>query len=314
MCRRGGSTSVVFFGYGPLAVAGIDALAASGATPAAVVLPSNRSGSDVDLVRAHAEARHISILVQPPRTASATFVDHLRALAPDAIVVWSYSMVLPETVLSIPPRGAVNVHGGLLPEYRGPHVLQWALINGERETGVTLHYVDAGIDTGPLIAQSRIPIAADDDAVSVKEKMAVTGAALLRTWWPRIADGTAPRTPQDESRARRWPARKSVDGLIDWSQPAAAVCRLVRALSANRPGAYFEVEGRPVSILRAITVPSSGGSTVPGRVTASADRGLRVRASDADVLVLEAFVNGRVVDGAALADVGHLVSELRSGR
>src|SRR5439155_9931615 len=152
----------VFFGYGPFATAGIDALVASGARLAALVVPSNRTGADVELVRARAVHEGLPVWVQPPRDARAPFVDVLRSAAPDAIVVWSYSLLLPGDVLAVPRRGAVNVHTGLLPEYRGGHVLQWALLNGEHETGVTLHYMDEGLDTGPIVAQTRFPIADED--------------------------------------------------------------------------------------------------------------------------------------------------------
>src|SRR5262249_59779668 len=114
--------------------------------------------------------------VQPPRSRVEPFVEELRALAPDVLVIWSYSMILPESVIAVPRRGAVNVHGGLLPAYRGPHVLHWAIINGEAETGATLHYVDAGIDISPVIAAERFPIEPEDDAASVRAKLCTAGA------------------------------------------------------------------------------------------------------------------------------------------
>jgi methionyl-tRNA formyltransferase len=292
--------SVVFFGYGPLALAGLDALAEADAKPSAVVVPGNRAGAGVDAVRLRAARDRIPVLIQPPRATVGPLVAELHRLATDVILVWSYSMRLPAEVLAVPRRGAVNVHSGLLPEYRGGHVIQWALINGEPETGVTLHYMDADIDTGPVIGQRRFPIGEDDDAVSVREKLKASGGALLKHWWPRIADGTAPRTPQDESRARRWPMRRPEEGLIDLSRSAASICRLVRALRANDPGAYLEVGGHRMSIKRAVPL-------VAGMHHGMA--GLRMAARDADILVSEAQLEGRLFVGTALEDLRALVSQ-----
>jgi methionyl-tRNA formyltransferase len=294
-------SSAVFFGYGPGALAGIDVLVSLGVDVRAVVVPSNRSGGDVDVVTARAKASGIPVYLQPPRPQLEPFLDRLRAAAPDVIIVWSYSMILPAAVLAVPRFGAVNVHTGLLPEYRGGHVLQWALINGERETGVTLHYIDEGIDTGPVIAQMRFPIGEDDDAVTLKARLTLAGRTLLRDLWPQIAGGTAPRMAQDESRARHWPLRRPEDGRIDPSMSTVAVCRLVRALNANRPGAYVDRNGTRVSVTRAMPLPQGGATS-----------GLRLQTADGCVLVTEATVDGRVLTGQALAELPDLVSHHQS--
>jgi methionyl-tRNA formyltransferase len=291
--------SVVFFGYGPAAVAGIDVLASVAADIRAVVVPGNRSGSDVDLVAHRAEGSAIPIHVQPPKSKIASFVDVLRDAQAEVIVVWSYSMILPAAVLAIPRFGCVNVHAGLLPEYRGGHVVQWALINGERESGVTLHYIDEGIDTGPIIAQTRVPIGEDDDAVALRDALTRAGRGLLREMWPRIANGTAPRSEQDESRARYWPLRRPDQGCIAPSMTTADVCRLVRALNANRPGAYIDLHGTRVCVTRAVPLPSG----------ASAQEGFRLPTSDGCVLVMEASIDGRVLTARELTGLRDLVSQ-----
>jgi methionyl-tRNA formyltransferase len=296
------ATTTIFFGYGAHGIAGIDVLVDAGATIAAVVVPGNRSGADVDMVMARAAECGVPVMVQPPRSTRAAFVERLRALSPDLFLVWSYSMLLPPDLLEIPRLGTVNVHTGLLPEYRGGHVLQWALLNGEPETGVTLHYLDAGVDTGPIICATRFAIAADDDAVSVRVKLQHAGGALLREWWPRIADGTAPRTAQDPASGRLWPMRRVDEGRIDLSRSAAEVCRLVRALNANDPGAFVERGGERISIRRARAV-ASGGSD-----------GWRLRAADADVLVLEAAIRGRRLDPSEMLELRELVPHPQPGR
>ena len=193
---------VAFFGYGELGLAGLQTLLSIGAPVSNVIVPANRSGPGIDLVREAAARCAVPLLVQPPRRAIAPFVDTLRSVRPDLIIVCSYSMMLPPPVLAVPAKGAVNVHGGLLPHYRGGHVTQWAIINAEREFGVTLHYIDEGVDTGPVIAERRFTLDEADDAYSVGAKLCEAGSQLLTTWWQQLIDGTAPRVPQDESRAK----------------------------------------------------------------------------------------------------------------
>ena len=296
-------SGVAFFGYGELGVAGLDTLIRAGAPVVAVVVPGNRSGDQVSLVRDAAGLRHLPVLVQPARHDVASLVQALRAIGPGVIIVWSYSMILPPPVIAVPPRGAVNVHGGPLPEYRGGHVAQWAIINGEREFGVTLHYMDEGIDTGPVIEIRRFPLNDDDDARSVREQIREAGSDLLRRWWPRIADGTAPRRPQDSSRARYWPIRAAEDGRIMWTMTAEGIGRLVRALGCNTPGAYVEAAGRRVSIRRAEPCTSLVTDAPPGRILAADRSSVRVATMAGDLVISLAEIDGRPIDAAALADL-----------
>jgi methionyl-tRNA formyltransferase len=294
---------VILFGYGDLARAIYHTVEAAGGDVTAAVIPSNRSGTDVERFRSDPAVGRRRLLVQPPRRALDPFLDALRAEAPDFIVVASYSMILPGAVLAIARHGAVNVHGGLLPAYRGGHVMQWAILNGERETGVTLHYMDEGIDTGPIIAQTRFPIGPDDDAVIVKQNVQAAATSLMRDWWPRIADRTAPRVPQDETTARLWPMRTTIEGRICWSEPARAVCRLVRAMASNVPGAYIEDEARTISILRARPVDETVRHAEPGRALGLDADGLRIAAGTGAVVIAEAIVDGRTLSGVALGEI-----------
>jgi methionyl-tRNA formyltransferase len=286
------SSGVALFGYGELAVAGLDALAAAGASLSAAVVPSNRIGSDVDRIRETAARRGLRVLVQPPRHDIGPFVETLRETGAGVIIVCSYSMILPASVLAVPVHGAVNVHGGLLPEYRGGHVAQWAIINGEREFGVTLHYMDDGIDTGPIIAERRFALDDADDAGSLRQKVRAAAVELLTHWWPRLADGTAPRTTQDPARARHWRMRTPEDGQLAWTMSTGAICRLVRALRCNSPGAYVSVGGRQMSIRQAEAHPPLANGAQPGRVVATDARGVRVTASDGDILISAAEIDG----------------------
>ena len=290
---------VIVFGYGALAAAAVAALLSAGAEVIAVVAPSNRSGDDVDFIKDFACTAGIPVLVQPPRKTIAPFVQDLKRLDPDVIVVWSYPMILPPDVIEVPREGTVNVHGGLLPEYRGGHVMQWAIINGESETGVALHYMDEGIDTGPVIAQRRFPIERDDDAATVREKLKEAGMALLKEWWPAISQGRAPREKQDEATAKYHRLRTIDDGLINWHASATEVCNLVRALVRPWPGAFTILNKKKLVIWKCrLLVQETSG--VPGLVVQVDAQGARVCTRDRDVLIETAELDGERMTGLDL--------------
>ena len=301
---------VVVFGYGELAIAAFDTLEWIGVAPAAVVVPGNRRGADVELIADRTRARGLTLLSEPPRASMAPFLDALRSIEPEVLLVWSYSMILPAEVLALPRLGAVNVHGGLLPEYRGGHVMNWALINGEHESGVTLHYMDAGIDTGPIIAQKRFTIDRCDDAASVREKLKGTGQTLLERWWPSIAEGTAPRIPQDETRARYYPMRNADDGEVDWTMSSDAIYNLVRALVAPWPGAFTSVDGRRL-VLRRVERSDAVGrpAHAPGTVTSSDAASICVATGSGTVALAAVEIDGRPATAADLVRVGVTVGK-----
>ena len=289
------------FGFGRLALAALDTLERLGVAPVAVVVPGIRSGADVDMVAARAREKSLRLLVQPRRWDLAPFLETIQSLQPDLMLVWSYPMLLPPALTSLAPLGAFNIHSGKLPEYRGGHVMMWALINGERESAATLHRVDAGIDTGPVVAEERFPIAWDDDIASLQGKLAVAGTALLTKWWPALADGTATQTPQDESRARYYRMRTPADGLIDWAQSNVQIYNLVRALVAPWPGAFTSI-GSARLVLRRVE-PVASISPVPSGTVVRCDDEIRISSGSGDVLVRATEVNGRL---ATIADLRHL--------
>lgn len=295
---------VIVFGYGPLALASLRTLDRLGVTSAAVVVPGNRVGADVDLVRAHVQSRGWPLLVQPPRTALAPFLDTIRSIQPDLLLVWSYSMLLPPELIALARLGAVNVHGGLLPEYRGGHVMNWAIANGERETGVTLAWLDEGIDTGPVIAERRFAIAPADDAASVRDKLMEAGQALIEQWWPAIEAGTAPRVPQDESRARYHRMRTADDGRIDWAASSASIVNLVRALAAPWPGAFFFVGDTKIVVRRLRAVDGGAPAIAPGTVMHGDDAGVQVASGSGSVQLLALEIDGQPARRPALEKAG----------
>lgn len=196
-----------------------------------------------------------TVFHHPSKVNREAFVARLAALRPVLGIVCSYSRLLWPELLTMFPHGVVNLHGGPLPTYRGANVLQWVLINGERETAVSLHYVDEGIDTGPVIDARTVSIDDDDDAVSLRIKLCDTGRELLRRHLSDLLAGAVPAKAQDESRARRWPRRKPEDGWIDWSQSDEQIRNLTRALVAPWPGAMtVNRDGSPLVFRRALSL------------------------------------------------------------
>lgn len=168
-------------------------------------------------------------------------VDLATQLAPDLVLSVFYRHMLPDAVLDTARIAALNLHPSLLPAYRGRAPLNWVLVRGEKETGVTLHHMVRRADAGDIVAQRAIPIAPRETALSLYHKIEAEGVALLSEALPLVAAGTAPRLPQDESRASKVGRRRPEDGRIDWTWPAAQVDCLVRAVAPPWPGAFFDV-------------------------------------------------------------------------
>jgi len=174
----------------------------------------------------------------------------VRALAPDFLFSFYYRRMLPPDILAIPARGALNMHGSLLPRYRGRAPVNWAVLHGERETGASLHYMEAKPDAGDLVAQAAVPILPDDTARDVFDKVTVAAECTLDGAMPGLIAGTAPRAPLDLARGSYFGGRKPDDGRIDWSQDASRIHNLVRAVAPPYPGAFADVAGRRLRVLR----------------------------------------------------------------
>lgn len=281
------SARVVVFGYDELVFASVGVVGGSGCEVIGVVFPSKHRDGRVEQVRDQLAARGLPLFTQPPRRDVADFAEQMRSLRPDLFVVWSYPMVLPEALLAIPRLGCVNVHLGLLPGYRGANGVQQALIHGEAETGVTLHFMDAGLDTGPLIAQARFPIHADDDIVELLRRARAAGVMLLERALPALARGSVVGVPQDESHAHYHGRRSEADDRIDWSAPSVRTANLVRALVRPFPGAFTTWHGRKLVIRRVEPTPAPNEPTPPGTVYRVGPDELAVATGDGGLLVRE---------------------------
>lgn len=201
---------------------------------------------------------------QPERLREQENVDVIRGYAPDAIVVAAYGQILPESILCIPRYGCINIHASLLPKYRGAAPIEWSIIDGERETGVTTMYMAKGLDTGDMIEQSVVEITDSDTGETLHDKLAVCGAELILSTLDKLEAGTAVRTPQDDSRSCYASMLTKEMGRLDFERPADELERLVRGLQPW-PCAYTRINGKSVKIYEA-RVTGREDDCAPGEI------------------------------------------------
>jgi methionyl-tRNA formyltransferase len=209
-------------------------------------------------VKALAQASGLEIL-QPESLRAPEIAQRLRTVRADAMVVAAYGLLLPQAVLEAPAHGAINVHASLLPRWRGAAPIQRALLAGDRETGVSIMQMDAGLDTGPVFAQRALTIGADDDAGTLHDKLAELGAHTLLEVLANIASGHARATPQPASGATYARKIQKAETWLRWEQPAAELERAVRAFRPT-PGAVARLGGEPVKVWRARVVAGAGAA------------------------------------------------------
>jgi methionyl-tRNA formyltransferase len=188
--------------------------------------------------------------IAPGDPNAADVVNRVRALAPDFLFSFYYRRMLSAELLAIPARGALNMHGSLLPKYRGRAPVNWAVLHGERETGASLHYMADKPDAGDLVAQMSVPILPDDTAREVFDKVTVAAECVLDRALPELVAGTAPRRPLDLAQGSYFGGRNAEDGRIDWTQDARRIHNLVRAVAPPYPGAFTDVAGHRLRVLR----------------------------------------------------------------
>ena len=202
-----------------------------------------------DNVEQFARQRGVEVAI-PDDPNTADFVSRVTRTEPDFVFSFYYRQLLAPALLAIPRRGALNMHGSLLPRYRGRVPVNWAVLHGEREAGATLHYMTERADAGDIVDQQAVPILPDDTAFEVMNKVTVAAEIVLARSLPALLRGDAPRQPQDASLATYFGRRRPEDGRIDWTQPAKAIHDLVRAVAPPYPGASTTIAGKAVRILR----------------------------------------------------------------
>lgn len=210
-----------------------------------------------------AREKKIPVFTENPNNPK--WVEKIRSWKPDFLFSFYYRSLLDKQLLEIPRLGALNLHGSLLPKYRGRAPLNWVLVNGEVETGVTLHYMNARADAGDIVAQKRVTIEFDDDALLLSQKLERSAGELLRENYPLLERGQAARIPQDESKASKFGRRTPEDGRIDWRWPASRTYNLSRALAHPFPGAFSSFRKKKWLIWKSRPV-SWGAKLDPGTI------------------------------------------------
>jgi methionyl-tRNA formyltransferase len=254
---------VIFMGTPDFSVGTLEAIIEAGhEVVLAVTQPDKPKGRGKAMqftpVKECALAHGIEVF-QPTKIRESSNVDYLRKFEPDIIIVVAFGQILTQDILDMPKYGCVNVHASLLPKYRGAAPIQWAVINGDEITGVTTMRMDAGIDTGDMIAKREIRIAADETGGSLFDRLADVGAKLCVETMEQLEKGMATFTPQDDAASTHVGMIRKEMGEIDWSRPAAEIERLIRGLNPW-PSAYTQLDGKTFKVWRAEVVPDSQDS------------------------------------------------------
>ena len=259
---------IAFFGTPPFAVPALGACQAVGTVVAVVTQPDRPRGRGQHVtpsaVKAEAERAGLPIL-QPPKLKGTDFAARLAAMRLDVAVVAAYGRILPTDVLSAPRLGCVNVHASLLPRWRGAAPIQWAIASGDAQTGVCLMQMEAGLDTGPVLAVRRTPILAGDTSETLQQRLSELGGAMVREELPRHLAGALTPRPQPAEGVTLARLVEKEDGRLDWARPAVELERRMRAF-VPWPGAWTQLGPQLLKIWRAEVVPGAGQ---PGTVLAT---------------------------------------------
>ena len=221
-----------------------------------------------DSVAQWAAARNIAVF-SPENINHPIWIEKIIELVPDVFFSFYYRQLIAETILAVPPAGCLNLHGSLLPKYRGRAPVNWVLVNGERETGVTLHHMTSRADAGDIVAQRAVSISYEETAQSLNTKLVKAGEGMLDAVLPLIRRGRAPRFPQNHERASYYPRRRMLDGEIDWSQPAESIRNLIRATTRPYPGAFTHHAGRKLIVWDAVVTRPAKVAQRAGEIVAT---------------------------------------------
>jgi methionyl-tRNA formyltransferase len=297
-------TRAVVFGYHDVGVRCLRVLLGQGIEVPLVVTHADEPGEQIwfDSLARHARWHGIEVIT--PASADAPgLLARVRAARPDFLFSFYYRHMLGAELLAAAARGAYNMHGSLLPKYRGRVPVNWAVLNGERETGATLHEMTVKPDAGGIVDAQAVPILPDDTAVEVFRKVCVAAEITLHRALPGLVAGTAVLRAQNQADASYFGRRTSADGAIDWRLGALAVHNLVRAVAPPYPGAFATAGGMPLRVLRSLPAAGAGAAQA------------ELRCIDGELRLLEFELDGQVRDAAAFhARYGELALALGNGR
>ena len=304
---------IVFMGTPDFAVPSLEALIAAGHEVCGVFSqpdkPVGRHQNKLKPtpVKECALAHDIPVF-QPAGLRDGEALVQLKELAPELIVVAAYGRLLPDEILALPPKGCINVHSSLLPKYRGSAPIHWAVVNGDKETGVTIMDVVAELDGGDILAQVSTPIDPDETVETVHDRLAALGGELLVKTVAQIGDGTVKRVPQDPARVTYAPMLSRALSPIDWTQSARAIHNKVRGLNPWPATSTDVISGDTVKIYRSAVLDKTV-SAQPGTIVAAGKEGIDIACGDGQVLrVLELQAPGSRRMAAADYLRGHPLS------
>jgi methionyl-tRNA formyltransferase len=257
--------AILVFAYHDVGYECLDALIQNDEYIIAVITHENNPNEEIWFRSVAGLARHYGIPVYTPESVNTPeWTEKIKAMEPDLIFSFYYRNMIKEEILSIPRLGAFNLHGSLLPKYRGRVPINWAVLHGEKETGVTLHHMVKRADAGDIVDQEKVPIGYEDTAQDVFNKCVKAARLVLERQLEPIENGTAPRRKQDESQATTFGGRKPDDGRINWTESAESIYNLIRAVTQPYPGAFTAVGGKKLFIWWAKPAGPSKGT--PGEV------------------------------------------------
>ena len=304
---------IVFMGTPDFAVPSLEALVAAGHEVCGVFsqpdkpVGRHQNKTKPTPVKTSALAHDIPVF-QPETLRDGAALAQLKELAPELVVVAAYGRVLPDEMLSLPPKGCINVHSSLLPKYRGSAPIHWAVVNGDKETGVTIMHMAHELDAGDIIAQVRTPIGPDETVGQVHDRLARLGGELLVQVTADIAAGTARRTPQDPEQVTYAPMLSRALSPIDWNMSAKAIHDKIRGLDPWPATSTEILTGQPVKVF-ASRLTGQNTAKTPGTVLAAGKEGIDVACGDGAVLrILELQAPGSRRMAAADYLRGHPIS------
>lgn len=303
----------VVLAYHNIGCAGIEALLRNGFEIAAVFTHKNDTRENVwfGSVAEFAASRGIPVFA-PEDINHPLWVKKIKEMAPDIIFSFYYRNMVKKSILDIPPAGCLNLHGSLLPKYRGRCPINWVLVNSEKETGLTLHYMTPKPDDGDVVCQETIAIEDSDTAKSLHQKAARSASTMLDKILPRIHAGTAPRDPQDHSKATYYGGRRPADGEIDWTAGAKEIRNLVRAVTRPYPGAFSYIADQKSLFWEVSEAVHSKDDSAPGTII-STDPLIVACGNDAVRVDFGQVENGIFMSGVQLARELNLVEGMRFG-
>jgi methionyl-tRNA formyltransferase len=294
---------IVVFGYHTIGHRCLKELIERDEEVCAVVTHADDPGESIWFESVAELAQSAGIPVFSPKTPNTpAFVRAIRRLQPDVILSFYYRRLLSKALLAIPRLGGINLHGSLLPKYRGRSPVNWVLVNGETHTGVTLHYMTEEPDAGDIIAQRPVDIAFEDTALTLFKKVAQAALELFREVFPLVKADIAPRLPQDPAQATYFGGRTPEDGRIAWERPALALYNLVRAVTRPYPGAFTFLHGRRLYVWSSRVMQDASSDKWPsGTVLGTHHDGCQVATREGHLLLTQVQLQGEeAIPGEAL--------------